>query len=503
MTALEPDTTRTTAPPAATARRWWVLVVIALAQLMVVLDTTVMNIAMPSAQRDLGFSDAQRPWTLTAYTLAFGSLLLLSGRLADRLGRRRLFALGLFGFAAASAVGGASVNFTMLVASRAVQGGFAALLAPAALSLLTLTFPAGPDRARAFGVFGAIGVAGGTLGLVIGGALTEYLSWRWTMYINVIIAVPALIGALTVIARDARAVVGARLDVTGTLTVSGGLFCLVYGFSNVANTGWGAPSTVAFLAAGVILLAAFTAIETRVAAPLLPLRVLADRNRAGGLLGMFVGLAALLAVVLFGAYYLQGTLHYSAIKTGVAFLPQPVALVLSAAVIGPRLNRRVSPRVTVPVGMLLGALAVALLARVGVNADYPGQVLPSLIILGLGLGLIFATSTSIATQGVATADTGVASALVSTSQQVGGSIGVAVLNTLGTTAGERYFHSHAPTALTLAQATVHGYTTVFWCAAAIFVFGAVITGALLRTGVPSHLNVPTAQNTPEAALSGG
>jgi len=458
-----------------------------------VLDTTVMNIALPSAQRELGFSDTQRPWTLTAYTLAFGSLLLLSGRLADRLGRRRMFTLGLFGFAAASAVGGASVNFTMLVASRAVQGGFAALLAPAALSLLTLNFPAGPERARAFGVFGAIGVAGGTLGLLLGGALTEYLSWRWTMYINVIIAAPALIGALSVIARDARAASASRLDIIGTLTVSGGLFCLVYGFSNVAATGWGAPSTLTFLAAGAVLLAAFTAIETRVAAPLLPLRVLADRNRAGGLLGMFIGLAALLAVVLFAAYYMQGTLHYSAIKTGVAFLPQPVALVLSAAVIGPRLNRRVSPKITVPAGMLLGALAVALITRIGVSASYPSQILPSLIILGLGLGLIFATSTNIATQGVITADTGVASALVSTSQQVGGSIGVAVLNSLGTTAGERYFHSHAPTALTLARATVHGYTTVFWAAAAIFALGAMVTAALLRPGVPVHLNGTTAE----------
>ncbi|SDM78722.1 MFS transporter [Actinacidiphila guanduensis] len=506
MTAhdLEPAPT-SAAPPAASPadRRWWVLAVLGLAQLVVVLDATVMNIALPTAQRDLGFTDAQRPWVLTAYTLAFGSLLLLSGRLADRLGRRRLFMTGLIGFAAASAVGGASTGFTMLVASRAVQGGFAALLAPAALSLLTLTFPDGPERARAFGVFGAVGVSGSTLGLVLGGALTEYLSWRWTMYINVVIAIPALIGALSIIARDTRTAVRPRLDLAGTLTVCAGLFTLVYGFSNVADHGWSAPSTLALLAAGVVLLAAFVAVETRVPAPLLPLRVLADRNRAGGLLGMFVGIGALLGVILFGAYYVQGTMHYSAVKTGLAFLPQPFALLVTAAVIGPRLNRRVSPKVTVPVGMLLGAVGVALFTRVGVHGDYATDVLPTLVVLGVGLGLIFATSTSIATHGLAREDTGVGSALVSTSQQIGGSIGVAVLNTIATTAGVHYFRHHTPGALTLARATVHGYTTAFWWASGFFLLGAVITAVLLRPGVPEHLtaSAPSAddETTPKAA----
>jgi MFS family permease len=266
--------------------------VIGLAQLMVVLDLTVMNIALPTIQRDLHFSEVDRQWVVTAYALAFGSLLLLGGRLADLLGRKETFLVGLAGFAGASAVGGASVNFTMLVTARACQGVFAALLVPSALSLLTTTFTKPEDRGKAFGVFGAIAVAGGAVGLLLGGALTEYLSWRWTLYVNLIFAVVAFIGGVLLLQREPSQV-KPRLDIPGVLLASGAVFCLVYGFSNAGTHGWRAPSTYGFLAAGVVLLAAFAAWQVRAPHPLLPPRVVLDRDRGGAYVAMFIAGAGL------------------------------------------------------------------------------------------------------------------------------------------------------------------------------------------------------------------
>src|SRR5215831_8574589 len=304
-------------------RRWLILGVIGLAQLMVVLDATIMNIALPSAQHALHFTTADRQWVVTAYTLAFGSLLLLGGKLADLVGRKVTFLVGLVGFASVSAIGGASVNFAMLVTARACQGAFAAILVPSALSLLTTTFTEPKDRGKAFGVYGAIAAAGGAVGLLLGGALTEYLSWRWTLYVNLIFAGVAFVGGLILLAPPSSEAKGSKpkLDIPGVLLVSGALFCLVYGFSNAATHNWHTPSTWGFLVTGVVLLAVFAFWQTRAANPLLPPRIVLDRNRGGAYVSMLIASASMFAVFLFLTYYLPQTLSYTPIVTGFAFLP--------------------------------------------------------------------------------------------------------------------------------------------------------------------------------------
>jgi EmrB/QacA subfamily drug resistance transporter len=337
------------------------LVVLGLAQLMVVLDVTVVNIALPSAQHDLGFSDADRQWIVTAYTLAFGGLLLLAGRIADLVGRKRIFVIGLVGFALASALGGAAQSFGLLVAARALQGVFGALLAPAALSLLTTTFTDPAQRGKAFGIFGAIGVGGGAVGLLLGGALTEYISWRWCMYINIPIALAAAAGALALLSEQARAA-RVALDIPGTLTATSGLVALVYGFAQAEADGWGGTSTLGFIALGVVLLAAFVAVQRRVAHPLLPLRIVLDRTRGGAFLALAVNTAALLSVFLFLTYYLQQNLGLSPVMTGLAFLPSPIVTALGATQGATRLARRYGARLVIPGGMALAALGMVLLA---------------------------------------------------------------------------------------------------------------------------------------------
>src|SRR6266511_4082518 len=331
-------------------RRWLILGVIGLAQLMVVLDITVMNIALPSAQRALGFTTADRQWVVTAYTLAFGSLLLPGGRLADLLGRKVTFLTGLAGFAVVSAVGGASVNFAMLVTARAGQGAFAALLVPSALSLLTTTFTEPTDRGKAFGIYGAIAGAGGAAGLLLGGALTEYLSWRWTLYVNLLFAGVAFTGGALLLKRQPSRV-KPRLDVPGALLVSSAVFCLVYGLSNAATHNWRTPSTYGFLTAAVVLVA-FALWQGRAAHPLLPPRVVLDRNRGGAYLSMFIGTAGMFGILLFLTYYLQQTLGYSPLVTGFALLPMSGGLIVAANLPTVVLMPRFGPKPLVVFGML-------------------------------------------------------------------------------------------------------------------------------------------------------
>ncbi len=465
------------------SRRWWILAVLGIAQLMVVLDVTVVTIALPSAQHALHFSNASRQWIVTAYALAFGSLLLVGGRIGDLFGRKRTFIGGAIGFALASAIGGAAPSFDVLVAARALQGAFAALLAPAALSLLTTTFSDPSERGRAFAIWGAIAGGSGALGLLLGGALTQSLSWRFTLFVNLIFAVPAALGALALLRSDVRAA-RPRIDVPGTLTATGGLFSLVYAFAHAQTHGWGSTETVAFLIAGVVLLVCFVAIQMRAAHPLLPLRVVLDRNRGGSFLALGVIGAGMFGVFVFLTYYLQLTLGYSPLKTGVAFLPLTAALVISAGVTSARLLPRTGPRPVIAAGMVLSAAGLALLAQLGVHATYATQVLPGLVAMGAGLGLVFPPATNVATLGVDEADAGVASALVNTTSQVGGSLGTALLSTISATAASSYVAVRQPTALVLAHAAVHGYTTSFLWAAGIFAVGAVVTGALLRGGTP-------------------
>ncbi|MYV37844.1 DHA2 family efflux MFS transporter permease subunit [Streptomyces sp. SID1328] len=467
-------------------RRWLILLVISLSMLMGVLDGTIVNIALPSAQRDLGFSDADRQWVVTAYALAFGSLLLLGGRIADLVGQKVTFLVGLAGFAAASMVGGAANSFAMLVVARAVQGLFAALLAPSALSILMTTFTEPRERAKAFTVAGSISGAGGAVGLILGGVLTQYLNWRWTMYVNVVFAVVAFVGGIALLHRTPRNT-SSKLDVLGTLLVSIGLFCLVFGFSNAETHGWASPATWGMLAAGAVLVAVFVWWQTRAAYPLLPLRVLLDRNRGASFVSLFVIGAGMFGVFLFLTYYLQQSLGFSALKTGFAFLPMIVASSTASAVANNVLVRRVGPKPVVPLGMAIAAAGLGWMTTLDLNSGYLAQVLPQLVLVGIGLGTVVAPAMSLATSGVAAADAGVASAAVNTVQQVGGSIGVALLSTMASDAATNYLSGRNPKDPgVLAQAGLEGYATAYWWSAAVFVLGLVVTLLLYRRGVPQQ-----------------
>ncbi|MFF0585299.1 MFS transporter [Streptomyces sp. NPDC003781] len=488
-------TTESAAPPihrpgspadgAPSGRRWWILAMIGLAQLMVVLDATIVNIALPSAQADLGFSDGNRTWIVTAYSLAFGSLLLLGGRIADLFGRKPAFLVGVGGFAIASAIAGAATNFEMLVTGRALQGLFGALLAPAALSLLTTTFTDAKERAKAFGIFGAIAGSGAAVGLLLGGVLTEYLNWRWTLYVNLFIAAVAIVGGWLLLQKTERER-GAKLDVPGTVLVTAGLFGIVYGFSNAESHDWSSPLSWGFLAAGGVLLAVFARWQTRAAHPLLPLRVLLDRDRGASFVSMLVASAGMFGVFLFLTYYLQLTLGFSAIQTGVAFLPMVATLMLSATLSTTFILSFVGPKIVVPVGMALAAGGMFWLTALGLDSSYAANVLPPLLVSGLGIGLIMAPAMSLATSGVATEDAGVAGATVNTMQQIGGSIGTPLLNTLAASAATSYLVGRDPTdKLVQAQASMESYSTSFLWSAAFFAVGGLIAALLYRPGVPA------------------
>jgi EmrB/QacA subfamily drug resistance transporter len=470
------------APPFKHPRRWLILALVALAQLMVVLDMTVVNIALPTAQHALHFSNGDRQWIVTAYALAFGALLPLGGRIGDLFGRKRAFLIGLVGFATVSALGGMAQSFVWLMAARALQGAFGALLAPAALSVLSTTFADPGERGKAFGIYGAIVGSGAAVGLLLGGALTEYLSWRWSLYVNLALALPAALGALALLGRD-RVAGAARLDLPGALTASGGLFALVYGFSHAESAGWGAAGTLGALIAGVLLLAVFVVIQLRSSHPLLPLRVLADRNRAGSFLAVLIVGIGMFGVFLFLTYYLQQQLGYSPVTTGVAFLPMIAVTMLTSTAANTVLLERVGPRPLIAFGMALAAAGMALFTRLGLHAGYVGDILPALVLVGIGIGLVIAPAMNTATAGVRAEDSGIASALVNTSQQIGGSIGTAVLNTLATSATASYLVAHPAGATGAAHAVMHGYTVAFWASAAVFAIGAVLCGFLLRPGV--------------------
>ncbi len=508
MSVTDPVPGTGTAAPG--RHRWLILAVVGIAQLMVVLDITVVNIALPSAQRSLHFSAVDRQWVVTAYALAFGSLLLLGGRLADLLGRKVTFMTGLAGFAAASAAGGAATSLGMLVAARACQGAFAAVMAPSALSILTVTFSDPKDRGKAFGVFGAIAGSGGAVGLLLGGALTEYLSWRWTLYVNLVFAGLAFAGAAVLLRRQ---VAGGhpRLDVPGVLAVSGAMFCLVYGFANAATHGSHTPSAWGFLAAGVVLLAVFAAWQARAAFPLLPPRVVLDRNRGGAYLAMFIASAGMFGIFLFLTYYLQTTLGYSPVVTGFAFLPMVVTLMISANVGQIVLMPRIGPKPLIGLGMLAAAAGMAWLTRLGVHSGYAAAILGPLLVTAAGLGLVIAPAVNTGTFGMAQSDAGVASATINVGQQLGGSIGTALLNTMAASATTGYLTAHPNPATTvrghpspaLVQlSVVHGYTVGFWWTVGIFGVGALVCGTLLRRGPLARHDKPasTRQPAPGSAM---
>ncbi len=460
-------------------KRWGILAVIVIAQLMVVLDASIVTIALPSAQRSLGISVANRQWVITAYTLAFGGFLLLGGRVADFWGRRRMFIVGLIGFAGASALGGLAVDQAMLFGARALQGAFAALMAPAALSILTTTFQGDPsERAKAFGAFGAVSGAGGAVGVLGGGLLTQYASWRWCLLVNVPIAIAAAVAATRTV-HESRAGAKTRYDVPGALLSTLGLVSLVYGFTKAESDGWGSTPTLVFLAVAVVLLIAFILVEFASTHPLLPLRVVQDRNRAGAFLASLLTGAGLFAMFVFLSYYFQQVLHYSALRAGVAFLPFAVGIILAAAA-STTLVPRIGARVPMTLGLLIGAAGLAWLTKIGVHTSFWTHVLPPEILMSVGLGLAFPPLSSTALIRVRDQDSGVASALVNTTQQIGGSLGTALLNTLAATATANYIAAHgrafAPAGI------VHGFSVAFALGAGLLVLAAVVCAVFVTSG---------------------
>ena len=474
-------------------RRWLVLVVVAIAQLMVVLDSTVVNIALPSAQQSLGFSNDERQWVVTAYSLAFGSLLLVGGRLGDMYSRKWVFITGLIGFAFASAIGGAAISFGMLVAARALQGVFGAVLAPSALGTLVSTFQDPRERGRAFGVFGSVAAGGGAIGLILGGVLTQYLSWRWTLYVNLVFAAIAVAGALAYI-RSRRPATRPQMDWPGSVLACAGLFLIVFGFSHAETAGWTAALTIGSLVLGVVLLAGFAFAEKHVRHPLLPLRVILDRSRGGSYVAVGIVGIAIFGLFLFLTYYLQVVKRESPLTSGLLFLPMVACILLSSNLSSIVLLPRLGPRVLIATGMVLGAAGTGYLTQLTVTSSYASAVLPALLIMGLGFGMIFAPAINTATAGVAREDSGVASALVNTMQQVGGSIGTSALSTIALTATASYLVSHHTDPLAPAIAATHGYTVAFAVSSAILGVGVILAIVLL----PSRHRLEELRNPPPA-----
>jgi EmrB/QacA subfamily drug resistance transporter len=457
-------------------RRWLALAVIGIAQLMIILDSSIVTIALPHAQTALHISNGARQWVQTAYTLTFGGLLLLGGRVSDYFGRKRTFLIGLLGFAAASALGGAAPSASWLFGARALQGAIAALLAPSVLSLITTTFTEAQERAKAFAVYGAISGTGAAIGLIAGGALTEYFSWRWTLFVNVPIAIICAAAAIPLL-KESRADGDRRYDVVGAGIATVGLASIVYGFTNASTHAWSAPLTIGCIVAAAVLLAAFVVWEQRGAKnPLLPIRIVLDRNRGGAYLSFFLATLGMFATFLFLTFYMQDVLGWSPLKAGFAFLPFPIGIIISATVAS-RTLPRLGPRPLATAGFALGTVGLVLLTRLQPDSSYMTHLVPSMLLISLGMGQVFVSMSSTALIGVGQHDAGVASALVNTMQQVGGSLGVAFLNTVATTATVHFALDHGGTS---AAAATHGFTTAFGYSAAVFAVATVVVAVLVR-----------------------
>ncbi|MGW3787375.1 DHA2 family efflux MFS transporter permease subunit [Micromonospora chokoriensis] len=484
------------------SQRWRALFFVSIAQLMVVLDGAVMNIALPSAQQALHFTDGSRQWVVTAYGLAFGGLLLVGGRVGDMVGRKRVFLFALAGFAIASAIGGLAANVLILLVARALQGAFAALLAPAALSLISLLFTQPRERAKAFGVFAAVSIAGGAVGLIAGGLLTQYLNWRFAMFILIPIAIIGIVGAIFTVHDDGERHRG-RLDIPGVLLASLGLVGLVYGFSAAESHGWSAITTIGSFVAGVLLLAAFIVVQSRVKAPLLPLRVLSERNRAAAYLSVGLAIVSMFGMFLLLSYYFQQVKGWSPVMAGLAFMPMAVLQAVGATQVGARLAHRIAPRPIMVGGYLVSAAGLVLLALLDADSSFL-EIAIAEAVVGIGVGAAFMPAMSIATHGVAPADVGVASAMISSSQQVGGSIGVALLNTVATSSTASYLLTHGGTAAPVQvqnQALMHGYSAAYWLATIFVVAAALVSAILVNAGAPESLPTSASDDSAPVAVA--
>ena len=476
------DTTQVNSTQAAergSDRRWLALTLIIAAQFMVVLDVAIVNVALPSIRTSLHFSQDNLQWVITAYSIPFGGVLLLGGRLADLLGRRRLFFIGLSLFTVSSLADGLAWSEGSLIAFRALQGLGAALVSPAALSILTTTFAEGAERNKALGIWGAVGGSGAAAGVLLGGGLTSGLNWSWIFFINVPVGATVLVLTPFVLRESRAELEDRRFDFSGAVSVTAGLVLLVYGMTRAAQHGWGTGETIGLLAGAAVLIVSFFVIEARSRAALLPLKIFRLRTlTASNIAGLLMG-AALFAQFFLLTLYLQEVLHYSAIKTGAAYIALTAATIAFAAV-AQALVTRLGVRPVMPLGLALSTVALVLFARLPVHGHYFSDLFPGFLIGGLGLALAFIPMSIGALTGVGPAEAGVASGLINTSQQVGGAIGVAVVTTVATSFTNRYVHSHAGSNAFSAAALTHGFHVAFYVLAALAGAGAVISVLMLE-----------------------
>ena len=464
--------------------RWLVLVVVCLAQFMVVLDATIVNVALPSIQHGLGFAPADLQWVINAYTLVFGGFLLLGGRAADLVGRKRLFMAGIAVFTLASLVNGLAQSSGMLVAGRALQGLGGALVAPAALSIITTTFTSPGERTRALGVWSAIAAGGGAFGLLLGGILTDALSWEWIFFVNVPVGLAALAAAARIVPESRVEVAHRSFDLAGAVTVTSGLVVLVYAIVKAQAFGWGSGRTLGLAAVALALLGAFIVIERRSRAPLVRLSIFRIRSITAANVVMLLVASGMFAMFFFASIYVQEVLGYSPLKAGFAFLPMTLGIVVGAG-IAQQLVPRFGVRAVAVGGISLAAAGMALLTGVPVDGSYASDLLPGLLPMSIGMGLTFVPITLLGTGNVGAEDAGLASGLFNTSQQVGGALGLAVLSTLAANAT-------AGSAASGAAALVHGYQVAFGAGAAMLATGAVLLTVLLRRRDVAGLEVEAA-----------
>jgi EmrB/QacA subfamily drug resistance transporter len=461
-------------------RRWWALALIVVAQFMVVLDVAIVNVALPSIRTDLNFSQESLQWVITAYAIFFGGVLLLGGRLSDLLGRRRVFIAGLVIFTVFSLLNGLAWSEGSLIAFRSLQGLGAALLSPAALSILTTTFREGRERNLALGIWGAASGSGGAAGVLLGGALTSALSWSWIFFINVPVGI-AVIALSPVLLHESRADLGHRkFDFAGAASITSGLMLLVYALTRATQHGWATAETIGLLVASAALIGAFFLIELRSKAPLLPLRIFRNRTlTASNVSGLLMG-GAIFAQFFLLTLYMQEVLHYSALKTGVAYIGLTLTIIVFSAV-AQALVTRIGIRSVLPAGLALSTVALVLFARLPVHGNYFTDLFPAFMISGLGLALAFVPMSIGALTGVRQADAGIASGLINTTQQIGGAIGVAVATTVATTFTTDYVDAHAGTNAFSGAALTHGFQMAFYVLAALAALGALLAAVMLES----------------------
>jgi EmrB/QacA subfamily drug resistance transporter len=485
-------------PQSGETNRWLVLVIVCLAQFMVVLDATVVNVALPSIQADLGFSEANLQWVINGYTLVFGGFLLLGGRAGDLFGRRKLFVMGVAIFSFASLLNGLATSDTWLVAARALQGLGGALVSPAALSIITTTFSEGQERTKALGVWSAIAAGGGAFGLLLGGVLTDLLSWEWIFFVNVPIGIATAMLAVRFVPESKAMLRNVGVDLPGAVTVTAGLVVLVYAIVKAEDFGWGSSKTLGLAAIAIALLAAFVVIERRSSAPLIRLGIFRVRSLAGANAVLLLVVGGLFAFFFFSSLYVQKILGYSPLEAGLAFLPVTAGIGIGAG-IAQQLVKRIGVRTTAAIGMLIAAFGLYLFSRVSADGTYLSDVLPAVIPQSIGMGLFFVPITLIATTNVGDEDAGLASGLFNTAQQVGGALGLAVLSTLAADKSTSVLSNlgHAPTPVDQANALLDGFHVAFMAAAILVAFGALLLTFVVRKSDVASID-PEAAPVPAA-----